>query len=145
MEKIKDGIYYLTGVDRYTEEELRRVLDNAFIYGGENGVAIELQPVNEEEEPVVYVATEDACDGYRSHGDFFSVPGYRIKNKFEKEKVRVFTLEGETKYGSPWELTEIRSYYDNSLICKVGTENYNDWYPCAIFEWRPENLSVNKW
>ena len=87
---------------------------------------------------ITYLMTEDEDDGWRSYMSEIEVTGRKIKNIFPDQEVvckysddeynnnilRIYTLKGK-------------------LLLEVGTFDYDDWYPCAAFEWHPENMDIN--
>lgn len=84
----------------------------------------------------VYEALEDENDGYRSclgsieltqsQGIFFKMPLARVK-----------VVDGSSVRGcfDGWSLVDIE---DGHEWLSVGTENYDDYYPCFIFDYRPK-------
>jgi len=106
-----------------------------------------------------YVMYDDPEDGWRSSGRL-----YQVNDELEEylDKKSVKKLQEETLYPIPDEKVKVQyreehKGYDNDneyyefcnaetgeLILRIGTENYNDWYPCAVFSYNPENLSCNK-
>lgn len=95
-----------------------------------------------------YLAFENPDDGYRSYGCFIKDSKGRVQtNLFPPQKVVVrntYVREmDDSMYVNEYEMTEILNP-DGELIVKVGTDLSDDYYPCAIFRYNPENLPVNK-
>jgi len=122
---------------------------------GEHADAILLQI-----DGIRYVIYNDPEDGWRSTGRLYQVDdslNYIINEKYIKK------LKTETLYPIPDEKVIVKysdvtlnnhsgfstEYYEffnadtNQLILKIGTDDYDDWYPCCIFQYNPENLSCN--
>jgi hypothetical protein len=94
---------------------------------------------------VNYIMTEDQADGYRSYMTELEITNREIKNVFPGQKVRCeFVDKVSDDYWS--ESANILQIYssDNKLILEVGTKNTDDYYPYTVFEWRPENMEINK-
>ena len=88
-----------------------------------------------------YLCYEDPDDGYRSHSEFQETDK-PCTNTFPPQRVMVKTYDQGShgykdhgvKFFNP----------DFELILHIGTENYDDYYPMAVWEWHPENLPINK-
>lgn len=91
----------------------------------------------------VWEAFEDESDGYRSYlgsieqsrkeGIFFPDPVAEV------EVVNVDDTEGCTFKG--WELVDV-DY--NHVWLQVGTSNYDDYYPCFVFNYSPRPPECSK-
>lgn len=88
-----------------------------------------------------YLCYEDPDDGYRSHSEF-DVTDKECTNTFPPQRVMVMHYDrGRSGYKD----CGIEVYNpDFELILRVGTDNYDDYYPMAVWEWHPENLPINK-
>jgi hypothetical protein len=85
---------------------------------------------------IVYVAKEDAEDGYRSMmSELFISKDPDMKNVFPE---RLVYCKMEHGYN------DILNIYDtetNRLILCVGTSNFDDWYPCFVAHFDPTAMS----
>lgn len=85
-----------------------------------------------------YLVLEDPDDGYRSYcSDIFEVDE---SPKFTFPGVRVYCYMGEETES---EILIMRDIMTNKVILKIGTDTGDSYYPCCIFDWRPENMSIN--
>jgi hypothetical protein len=92
---------------------------------------------------IIYVATEDENDGYRSSmGSLSVVPeGKPVTNTFPPTRVVVrHVTEGEHETNDYLEFIEISN---GQVILQVGTENVSDYYPGFVNHFYPDRLSVN--
>lgn len=79
---------------------------------------------------LTFEAIEDENDGYRSALEEFKLVE-NIRPTF-REKV---TITADSAY----------FYLTNEIgkvVLKVGTDGYEDYYPCFVFNWEPRNLST---
>ena len=87
-----------------------------------------------------YLCYEDPDDGYRSHSEFKETE-QECTNTFPPQRVMIKKYDEENNYDKNH---GIKIYSpDFELILHVGTQNYDDWYPMAVWEWHPENLPIN--
>ena len=94
-----------------------------------------------------YVVFEDPEDGYRSCGKICEAKNGEIcTNIFPEQKVLVKYINGIKEDDwcnyKIW-YYEFRNPKTKKLILKIGTDNYDDYYPMSIFEYHPENLPIN--
>ena len=84
-----------------------------------------------------YLVIEDGDDGYRSYMNEIEKTDRVIKNTFLGQSVKC-EHQGEE--------TDILKIYslDNKLILEVGTDYFDDYYPCAVFNYYPENMDINQ-
>lgn len=95
-----------------------------------NGIVIQLDGKN-------YRCYEDPSDGYRSYSEVQETD-QECMNTFPPQRVMVKHYDRSNNHG-------IEVYNpDFELILRVGTDNYDDYYPMAVWEWHPENLPINK-
>lgn len=84
-----------------------------------------------------YLCYEDPDDGYRSHSELRQTDR-ECGNMFPPQRVMVKHYTHRDDKG-------IEIYNpDFELILKIGTDNWDDYYPQAVWEWHPENLPINK-
>lgn len=100
-----------------------------------NAIIIQLDGKN-------YAFVADPDDGYRSYCKDPVEVKQSPKYKFSNISVNVIVREED----DGWETDRLLVFNDvknEKEVLIVGTDNYNDWYPCCRFEWHPENLSIN--
>lgn len=98
--------------------------------GDINGLIVRLDGKN-------YRCYKDSDDGYRSHSEFEETE-QECTNTFPPQRVMVIRYDRASDAG-------IKIYNpDFELILLVGTDDYDDYYPMAVWEWHPENLPINK-
>lgn len=119
------GKHILTGVDRETTS-----VNNG--YGHEDCEVIRFCL-----DGLVYVATEDPEDGYRScMKDIFIDPNKPIKNTFKPVEVY-----GKMRAGTRYETNDVIEFWrKDKLILAVGTSNTYDYYPSFVADFHPENI-----
>ena len=84
-----------------------------------------------------YLCYEDPHDGYRSHSELKETE-MQCTNTFPPQRIMVKHFETtDDKY------IEFLSP-DFERILLIGTSHIDDYYPCAVYEWHPENLPINK-
>jgi hypothetical protein len=89
-----------------------------------------------------YAIWENPSDGYRSYCEI-EPTDLPCKNTFPPQEVFVRLYDeqdGCTKDNG----ILIYNMDDASLILKLGTDNYDDYYPTARMEFHPENLPINR-
>lgn len=82
---------------------------------------------------LTFEVIEDENDGYRSMlGTIQSV----------EEKLRPTFRENVTITSNP-SITGYSLINDNGVsVLDFGTDRYDDWYPCFLFEWKPKLLTT---
>ena len=93
-----------------------------------------------------YIITEDENDGYRSYMTELETTDKQIRNKFSNQEVECKYVEeyiDEYGIGSTCEILEIYSL-DGKLIMRAGTDTSDGYYPYTVFEFKPENMDINK-
>lgn len=91
---------------------------------------------------ITYVAIEDPDDGYRSFCTELGVSSDIVTNTFAPQAVI-----GRMKCQSEYRTSNIIEFLDmvtGKVVLELGTENTDDYYPCCIMHWYPENLACNK-
>ena len=84
----------------------------------------------------VYLASEDACDGYRSCMKEIIQVDESVKNIFPAVKVLGFyKSKGD-------DLIEFRDVFTNKIVLVIGTYDTEDYYPSFVGRFTPENISV---
>ena len=126
---VKQGRGFLEGVCEYTKKARHE-------YEGDyNGYIFRLNGQN-------YAIYENPDDGYRSWCEI-EATDLPCKNTFPPQEVFVMLYDKDEAYGKN-EGIAIYNIDDASLILKLGTDNYNDYYPCARMDFHPENMPINK-
>jgi hypothetical protein len=89
----------------------------------------------------VLVAIEDPEDGYRSSLGSLKETKDVVKNTFPPCKVVGSKFpDGAYEENNILCLTDVIT---GKIVMEVGTENYNDYYPCFVGVFNPENMAVN--
>jgi hypothetical protein len=117
---IKQGRGFLEGVCDYRKPDT-----------GEEGYLFRLNGIS-------YAMWENESDGYRSYCEMEKTDS-PCDNTFPPQEVFVKLFDDKSNKG-----IEIFNIDDASLILKIATDYYDDYYPCAVMEWHPENMPINK-
>lgn len=91
---------------------------------------------------VHYKIVEDPDDGYRSYCRELEVSDTKPKYSFPSISVECSMKPDGDLYKH--DVLIIKDAITNKPILKVGTEYVDDYYPCCIFEYHPENMCVNQ-
>jgi hypothetical protein len=92
----------------------------------------------------LFSVIEDPSDGFRSSMDEIieNRPGLIVTNIFEPcEVIGVFRPDGS------YEKNDVIDFYDvvtGKVVMSIGTENTDDYYPCFVGSFSPENMAANK-
>ena len=119
------GLHMLSGVDITTES------------GGENDE--DATVVTFILDGITYKASEDPSDGYRSYCSDVVICNDKVINDFPEHEVM-----GEMDKDEDNNIIIFTDTSTNGVVLEIGTSNYNDYYPCAIVHWTPENLELNQ-
>ena len=93
---------------------------------------------------IVYVASEDPDDGFRScMRDLEIDESAIIKNEFNKIEV-VGKYINESDYGDESDILVLIDVNTGEAVLEVGTKNTNDYYPYYVANFHPEAMSINK-
>lgn len=128
---IEDGVHYLSGIGNTTYHS---DWDNA-------EVDVDLFCID----GIVYGAYIDPLDGYRSYGiitEVTDIPNCKCQFTFPPQKVIVRNIHSETEYTNFYKIVIKDAILDKEVLV-VGTDYYDDYYPCAIFDYQPMNLYAN--
>ncbi len=87
-----------------------------------------------------YKAIEDPDDGYRSYLKELEVTDEKVTTNFPPQSV-VGIMKSAGLYDS--DVIQFVDSVTGKVVLEVGTEDVNDYYPCAIIRWSPENLAIN--
>ena len=119
------GLYLLSGAEPgYTPEK--------GFYGGEPTLSFIL-------DGKTYTATENPDDGYRSYLRDVREGG-ECNNTFEGEEVNIEYIEGDG-YFTGIKATVVATGQE---VLRIGTNNYDDYYPCCVLEFTPQALAANQ-
>lgn len=117
------GRHILTGVDRLVKVEGGRVR------------GIEKDVLNFTLDGITYSAVEDPDDGWRSMMESLIVSNAELINTFPECEV-VGNMNDD--------VLELRDVKTKKIVISVGTDNLEDWYPCFVANFNPENMSINQ-
>lgn len=92
---------------------------------------------------VVYVATEDPSDGYRSYlGQLIIDNTNTMSNQFLAQRVvGVHRVKGN--YDTVDDILELIDVVTGEVVLEVGTDNCDDYYPSFVSSFHPEAMAIN--
>jgi hypothetical protein len=94
---------------------------------------------------IVYTATEDPDDGYRSHMGSLTL-GATISNTFPPQRVLCSYYEGritDSDWNTANELLIARDVVTGKEVLRVGTSNTDDYYPWFTADFDPTAMACN--
>lgn len=93
---------------------------------------------------VTYIAEEDPDDGYRSVMSEIRIYTASVRNRFNPVRVVCthVTVKKEQYCSSDCDILTITDAASGRVIMEVGTDNTDDYYPCFVSSFRPENMTV---
>ena len=89
---------------------------------------------------IVYTATEDPDDGYRSCLKEITVSDAPMKNVFPSVKIEARKRTGG---GYVSDVLELVDTITGKTVLEVGTDNTDDYYPWFVGAFWPENMALN--
>jgi hypothetical protein len=89
----------------------------------------------------VYTAIQDPDDGYRSCMGEIKKSDVKVSNMFKPCKV-IGQMRVSDLYKC--EIIDFVDVYTNKIILSIGTEALDDYYPCWVAEFSPENMVINQ-
>jgi hypothetical protein len=128
------GEHELTGVDFGTAKEEDYPKSNRYC---------DCQVVNFTLDGKTYTACEDPDDGYRSSMRYLRAGDTPTTNVFAPVKV-IGRMKPDGKYEDGNEILELVDCTTGKTVIEVGTENKNDYYPCWVANFHPENMACNQ-
>lgn len=95
---------------------------------------------------ITYKATENPSDGYRSYCSEIVICDDKVSNTFPEHKVigKMNTGDNSGNYGGENHIIEFYDAETKGVVLEIGTSNSDDYYPCAVIHWTPENLELNQ-
>jgi hypothetical protein len=91
---------------------------------------------------VIYIASEDPSDGYRSCLDRVIVsPSAEMTNTFPPIRVLARKKEPGSCSDDTLELVDLVT---GKVVMEVGTDNTDDYYPSFVSNFSPENMATNQ-
>ena len=88
---------------------------------------------------VVFTATEDPSDGYRSMlKDITFSFDKKLRNTFRPIEVELKFTDTESS-----QILRIRDVKSKKFVLEIGTKDTDDYYPMFIGRWNPKNLYIN--
>lgn len=91
---------------------------------------------------IVYVATEDPDDGYRSYLGELKVDDIDTKNPFSGVEVLAH-YRNTNNYNEVSEIIDFVDTTTGEVVLSVGTDNSDDYYPCFVAHFNPAAMSIN--
>ncbi|WKZ86279.1 hypothetical protein N5B55_04835 [Ralstonia pickettii] len=90
-----------------------------------------------------YTAAEDPSDGYRSSLErVFRSPAAKVTNRFPP--VRVRGTWSDDMDGASGEVVQFKDCVTGRVVITVGTHNHDDYYPCFVGSFAPDNMVINR-
>lgn len=89
-----------------------------------------------------YLAVEDPDDGYRSYMEDLQTTDDPCEIPLPDVEVVCYMMEDD-RLGNNNVLVFIDAT-NGKKILSIGTENYDDYYPCCVLHYTPENMSYNE-
>jgi len=91
---------------------------------------------------IVYTAIENPDDGYRSSMErLFVSPDEPMRNVFPP--IRVLARKKEDEKYSVNDTLQLVDAETGKVVVEVGTDNTDDYYPCFVSHFAPENMVTN--
>ena len=90
---------------------------------------------------VTYEATENPCDGYRSWATIVETDK---KCRFTFPSQEVILIENQDSENNEKDYVKMYDAQNGKLILRIETDYFDSYYPCAIFEYHPENMKINE-
>ncbi len=91
---------------------------------------------------VHYMAVEDPDDGYRSCCRELQVSDEAPRFSFPPMQM-ICTMADDGEYGEANDILVLTDAVTGEVVLEIGTENYDDWYPCFHMSYTPENMACN--
>ena len=139
---ISDGKHFLSGVGHATIK-----CDNIY----SDDVDVDLFCID----GITYGAFIDPDDGYRSYGSIQEVKEHKCQYTFPPQPVNIQNVNineevyCEDNFGEWYEyiskdFLRMTDAVNGKEVLEIGTDYSENYYPCAIFHYTPENLEINK-
>ena len=90
----------------------------------------------------VYEAVENPSDGYRSYMDKLVLSNKSVHNKIPETRI-MCVYRDRDGYGNDCDLLDFIDCKNGNVFLTIGTKHVHDYYPVCVFEYNPENLSIN--
>lgn len=91
---------------------------------------------------VAYTAIENPEDGYRSSMDSLFVSDEPMQNVFPP--IRVIARKKENERYSINDTLQLVDAVTGLVVVEVGTDNTDDYYPCFVSYFSPQNMVTNE-
>lgn len=92
---------------------------------------------------IIYTATEDPSDGYRSSlGTLFVSASEPMKNVFPA--IRVLARKKKNDRYCVNDTLELVDLVTDKVVLEVGTDHTDDYYPSFVGAFWPENMATNQ-
>lgn len=92
---------------------------------------------------IIYMATENPDDGYRSYMNELEIINEPLKFKIPQMQV-VCVHDTKDEHGDKSDILSFIDEKNGKVFLRIGTENTDDYYPYCLFEYKPENMHYNQ-
>lgn len=117
--------------------DLKTLVGEHLLKGVDTGFVGEANTISFTLGDKTYIALEDENDGYRSSMKSLQVTKEKLKNTFRGQRV-VGSLTGDND-----DLLQFIDCKTGKIVLRVGTDNSDDYYPCFVSKFTPENMAIN--
>lgn len=135
--ELKDlvGRHLLSGLDSVQEE-----VENG--YGGYNDTVNVIRFVLD---GITYKAIEDPDDGWRSYLGELNVSTEPVRFQFPPQEVECrMRPDTDGDWPESGNVLQMFDVFTNKIVLEIGTDTSDDYYPCCILHWYPQNLAINQ-
>lgn len=128
--EIKEGRHILSGIGDYAKQLGDYEEDP-------EAVVLQIDGIN-------YGFYVGPSDGYRSYSEVEELSDFKCQHTFSPQFVDLEIEETPRPYDDYDYILKFKDAINGKIVLEVGTEFANDYYPCAVFRWFPENLEINR-
>lgn len=87
---------------------------------------------------ITYKTIEDPSDGYRSYMGYIQIVDTPVKNIFEPIEINIIYTDREDYVG-----ISFIDVISKKIILELATSYADDYYPCCVMSWMPQNIHFN--
>lgn len=92
---------------------------------------------------VTYTVIENPDDGYRSSMREIITDSIVVENTFAPVEV-LGVMRQRDEYGNVSDALDLLDTTTAKVVLSAGTNNTDDYYPCFVAEFMPENMAINQ-